>query len=101
MGWSDCGVMNGRRIGYGINAICDEKKCKAKIDRGLAYVCGGMHGGGEYGCGGYFCEKHLTYIGYPKGQFCFECADELEKRFPKENKEWREKINRIFGIKIS
>jgi hypothetical protein len=24
-------------------------------------VCGGMHDGGEHGCGGYFCAGHLSY----------------------------------------
>ena len=32
---------------------------KAKIDRGLSYVCGRMHGGGNEGCGKHFCPEHL------------------------------------------
>ena len=71
MGWSDCGTDDeGRPIGYGFAATCDHPECDAKIDRGLAYVCGGMHGGepvyneaGEFvtTCGRYFCEEHRTW----------------------------------------
>jgi hypothetical protein len=100
MGWS-YGIENGRHVGYGVRATCDLKGCKTKIDRGLGYVCGNMHGGGEFGCGRYFCSEHLTYIGYPKGQFCFECAEELEKRFPKENKEWNKRWNNLIGGKVN
>lgn len=56
MGWSHCGTDDeGREIGYGIEAECDSEDCTKQIDRGLAYVCGTMHGG-ENGCGRYFCE---------------------------------------------
>lgn len=59
MGWAHCGEdAYGREMGYSVVAKCDQKGCRRRIDRGLAYVCGGMHKGGEYGCGGYFCEKH-------------------------------------------
>lgn len=58
MGWA-YGIVDGREVGYSVAAKCDQLKCKAKIDRGLAYACGGMHGHNEHGCGGYFCEKHL------------------------------------------
>jgi hypothetical protein len=86
MGWSDCGVMNGRRIGYGIWATCDKEGCKTKIDRGLSFVCGDMHGGGEHGCGGYFCEDHLAVSpGTIHGQFCAECYERLEKEYPEPN----------------
>lgn len=99
MGWA-YGEVDGRKVGYAVSAKCDEKGCKTKIDRGLGYVCGDMHGGGEYGCGGYFCAEHLVYIGFPKGQFCLKCASELEEQFPLENKEWREKILRIFDKEV-
>ena len=60
MGWARCGTDDpGRMIGYAIRAECDEPGCDATIDRGLSYVCGGMHGGDEHGCGGYFCGQHL------------------------------------------
>lgn len=64
MGWAFCGKdEDGRNIGYGVDAICDEEGCKVEIDRGLSYCCGGMHGGGQFGCGKYFCGKHLFYGG--------------------------------------
>lgn len=47
-----------RDIGYGVPAFCDHPRCKAEIDRGLAYVCGGEPYGGDKGCGLYFCGKH-------------------------------------------
>lgn len=50
-----------RDIGYGVPAYCDSPGCKKKIDRGLAYVCGGEPYGGERGCGLYFCSAHLFH----------------------------------------
>ncbi len=47
-----------RDIGYGVPAWCDHPNCNEKIDRGLAFVCGGEAYGGDDGCGLYFCEKH-------------------------------------------
>ena len=73
MGWAYGTNAEGREIGYGVEATCDEKGCKAAIDRGLAYVCGGMHDGGEHGCGGYFCEDHL-FSSARRGQRCGDCA---------------------------
>jgi hypothetical protein len=60
MGWS-LGFDNSwqRDIGYAVPSICDHPKCNKKIDRGLAYVCGGYPYGGEKGCGLYFCYDHL------------------------------------------
>jgi hypothetical protein len=58
MGWSR-GEVNGREVGYAVKATCDREGCTEKIDRGLAYCCGGEHGGGERGCGDYYCDKHL------------------------------------------
>lgn len=49
----------GRWAGYGVPAVCDEPGCAAEIDRGLAYLCGGTPGGGERGCGLFFCSEHL------------------------------------------
>jgi hypothetical protein len=51
-----------RRIGYGVSAKCDEPRCGKKIDRGLAYLCGGLYGNDGIGCGGYFCGDHLFYV---------------------------------------
>lgn len=50
-----------RDIGYGVPAECDHPDCHAKIDRGLAYVCGGEPYGEPHGCGLYFCSLHLSY----------------------------------------
>lgn len=62
MSWSDCGTdSKGRPIGYIHEATCDHPGCDLKIDRGLSYACGGMHGEDEVSCEGYFCPDHLTY----------------------------------------
>jgi hypothetical protein len=74
MGWGNCGSdSKGRPIGYVHAATCDHPGCTKKIDRGLAYACGGMHGPGAYlggdddvdwqdvSCEGYFCEEHMVY----------------------------------------
>jgi len=61
MGWAYGVNQEGREVGYGVGATCDTAGCDAEIDRGLAYVCGGMHDGDEHGCGRYFCGEHLSY----------------------------------------
>jgi hypothetical protein len=55
---------NGEKIaaGYAVKTVCEEDGCEEQIDRGLAYVCGNEPGGDEYGCGGYYCARHL-YLG--------------------------------------
>ena len=59
MGWAVGYDSNWKRdIGYGVPCVCDHPGCKEKIDRGLAYVCGGEPYGGDRGCGLYFCSKH-------------------------------------------
>jgi hypothetical protein len=58
-----------RDIGYGVPAWCDHPKCRAKIDRGLSYVCGGEAYGGDKGCGLYFCPKHGG------GYLCPRCSN--------------------------
>ena len=62
MGWGDCGLdSKGRPIGYLFEATCDYEGCDEKIDRGLSYACGGMHGEATgYDCEGYFCDKHMS-----------------------------------------
>ena len=62
MGWGDCGLdSKGRPIGYLFEATCDYEGCDEKIDRGLSYACGGMHGEAtRYDCEGYFCDKHMS-----------------------------------------
>jgi hypothetical protein len=63
MGWANCGEDDlGRLIGYAHEATCDYSGCSTKIDRGLSYVCGGMHGGDGFGCGRYFCEAHRQSV---------------------------------------
>lgn len=85
MGWSYGTNAKGREVGYGVRATCDEEGCGAEIDRGLAYVCGGMHDGGEHGCGHYFCTGHLFLTGSEDGErspgtfMCEPCCDEWEK----------------------
>jgi len=82
MGWGYGQNEQGREIGYNVIATCDHPGCTAEIDRGVFYVCGGDHGGGEFGCGGYFCSDHQRL---PNDVFlCFACAAEYEKNHPEE-----------------
>lgn len=60
MGWQ-LGEHNGRDIGYGVPATCDQPGCGASIDRGLDYVCGDEPYGGDHGCGLFFCEAHRAF----------------------------------------
>ena len=85
MGWSIGYDENWKRdIGYDVPAICDHPKCNEKIHRGLAYVCGGEHYGGEHGCGLFFCYKHLTIDS--RGQLCPKCYRYDHKPYkPKED----------------
>jgi len=63
MGWADCGEdSKGRPIGYAHEATCDHPGCNAKIDRGLSFACGGMHGDLELGCEEYCCSFHMHYV---------------------------------------
>lgn len=74
MSWAFCGKdANGRDIGYGVTAICDEPGCAAEIDRGLGHLCGQMHEDGG-SCNGYFCGGHLLHT--PAGRRCRRCADQ-------------------------
>ncbi len=69
MGWSYGIVSSGKEVGYGVGAVCEEPECGIEIDRGLAYVCGIMHGDN---CGGYYCYRHLSMNG-KLGQACARC----------------------------
>lgn len=71
MGWA-YGEVDGREVGYSIEAECDQDGCTARINRGLAYCCGDMHGGTEHGCGRYFCTEHLFFTAL--GQQCCRYA---------------------------
>lgn len=73
MGWGHGYNEDGREIGYTVEAICDQDSCETKIDRGLSYVCGGMHDGGKHGCGQYFCWNHL----YSFGSLCKICLNKM------------------------
>lgn len=66
MGWAYCGEVDGRPVGYGVEATCDKRGCDTVIDRGLGYICGDMHHvpwADERGCGRYFCEEHRGWVG--------------------------------------
>lgn len=67
---------NGETIdaGYAVEAECDKDGCAARIDRGLAYLCGQTPGGDEFGCGGYFCGDHM--LGSQQCEPCGAAADE-------------------------
>lgn len=94
MGWSIGYDLTWKRdIGYGVPALCDHPRCHAKIDRGMAYVCGSDPLGGEKGCGLFFCANHLTYR-TPRGsdrmqQFCPRCIQYKPPFKPKPDvQEW-------------
>lgn len=81
MGWADCGTdSKGRNIGYAYEATCDHEGCSERIDRGLSYVCGDMHGEDEVSCEKYFCEEHRNgFIEYDNKtlRVCCECEKAL------------------------
>ncbi|WP_051877194.1 hypothetical protein [Streptomyces natalensis] len=52
--------------GYDVPTTCEQPGCTERIDRGLAHLCGETPGGDDYGCGGYFCGRHLYMA--PEGQ---------------------------------
>lgn len=76
-----------RDIGYGVPAVCDDPSCEKKIDRGLAYCCGGEPFGGETGCGLHFCGSHLWMA---RGtQVCRRCKSYRKPYAPKpDTAEW-------------
>jgi hypothetical protein len=78
MGWAiGYDGAHDRDIGYGVPAWCDHPDCTEKIDRGLAYVCGGEPYGGDRGCGLHFCSGHLFDQIDADGmdQVCERCVD--------------------------
>ncbi len=86
-GWANCGTdSEGRPIGYAHEATCDHPGCEEKIDRGLAYACGSMHGS-DWSCEKYFCSKHLHCVCLEKidrediQQLCIECKAVLEEEY--------------------
>jgi len=88
VGWGYGKNNEGREIGYGVETTCDHPECNEKIDRGLAFVCGSMHDGGENGCGKYFCYEHLSYaLGECDEQLCPACMKELPDELKDEKEE--------------
>lgn len=89
MGWANCGKdSEGRPIGYAHGATCDQEGCNTKIDRGLAFACGSMHGSDEVSCEKYFCEAHKTNYVMDSAHgttVCNSCAKALI-----ESGEWEE-----------
>ena len=77
MGWATGTNNEGRPVGYAVPAVCDQPGCTTAIDRGVAYACGGMHDGGEHGCGRYFCATHLLL-----GPADFLCSDCIQNFCP-------------------
>lgn len=78
MGWAVTVNDEGRQVGYGVRAECDHGGCTEIIDRGLGHVCGGLHDGGQHGCGLYFCREHLgvEMRGEATVTLCVECLGE-------------------------
>jgi hypothetical protein len=89
MGWAVGWDSRTKRFrGYGVPAYCEEPGCPEKIDRGLAYACGGL----DDGCGRFFCEGHLFYLNLEDHDedcecgvdpdedcnFCSQCVEGLE-----------------------
>lgn len=73
MGWGSGILPDGREVGYNVAAVCERDDCDVDIDCGLAFVCGGMHEGGLFGCGHYFCDEHLRFT--TLGQLCEACDE--------------------------
>ena len=89
MGWNLGFDSNRNRwVGYAVPAYCDQPGCKAVINRGLSYVCGGDIYGGERGCGLFFCSKHiLMHSRLP--QLCDRCSTRKKTHEPKvDHPEW-------------
>ena len=106
MGWGNCGTdSQGRPIGYVFEATCDHPGCDAKIDRGLSYACGDMHGETEVSCEKYFCDKHRRNFIRVSGfrhesdtrdeQVCDACAAQLL-----ESGEWVEDLEEGVIVRI-
>ena len=91
MGWADCGTdSKGRPIGYAFEATCDHPGCDTKINRGLSYACGNMHGNTDWGCENYFCPEHLMLVDKDHdSQLCFACHDHMQAH-EAEEAEWQE-----------
>lgn len=93
----------GREVeaGYGVSDVCNWTPCKEEIDRGLSYLCGATPGGDEYGCGHYFCEKHLsTPLQDGTPDLCPRCRSRWDRRQAEHVRELIvEPISRLPGVK--
>lgn len=79
MGWSYGVLSDGREVGYAVPATCEARGCDEKINRGLAYLCGSMHGQDDgLGCGHYFCDEHLLVGTAAGNSMCEPCCDVWE-----------------------
>ena len=94
MGWANCGEdSTGRPIGYAHEGTCDHPGCTEKIHRGLAYVCGDMHGDDEISCELYFCGKHRQgWVKTSDGRNINVCA-KCEKLWREQNPEAAEALD--------
>lgn len=85
MGWGHGIASDGREIGYLVEATCEHPGCTTKIDRGLAYACGGLAAVlGEpdaAGCGHHFCPEHL-FMGVGHSQGCEACCAKWDAEHP-------------------
>lgn len=92
MGWANCGTdSQGRPIGYAHEATCDHPGCNKRIDRGLSYVCGDMHGADEISCEKYFCQEHRSAIIKHDDRYfdvCESCEARWRNAFPEEAQEF-------------
>jgi hypothetical protein len=89
MGWA-VGEHEGRWVGYGVPAICDQPTCSEGIDRGLAYRCGDLT---DAGCSRFFCEDHLLgFVEDDEGggvSVCERCSNDQPPFDPKpDTAEW-------------
>lgn len=92
MGYAYYTLPDGREAGYGVSALCDVKRCKHEINRGMGYLCGeypdGHRDPDEPGCGKYFCGDH---------EFKHDCPKEECGVYPSEEEETREPCYALKG----
>lgn len=72
---ADCGInpVTGDKMGHNHRGLCMHPGCYKVVDHGLSHACGGDHGGGDIGCGKYFCYDHLYW------NLCRKCLHEMTK----------------------
>lgn len=85
MGWASYDTKLGP-AGYAHADVCHFDDCDEEIDRGLSFLCGSRPGDetAEFGCGRWFCAKHLFYPPRDTGidpfvqGLCGRCLTEFE-----------------------